>query len=116
MPKANKFLRKAKASLAPVKNKLKKVSKSKYAKDKRVWAMAVAAITLVVFWALPTFAAKAPGQLGYGIKRGEESVVSNLAPLGSWRESLKLDFASNRVAEAAYMANQANQNSHSNQA
>lgn len=111
-----KYRRQAISLIGSAKKQIKKASKSKYAKDKRVWAGATAVLVVLVVWVLPTFAAKAPGQLGYGIKRAEESLASNLAPLSSWRETLKLDFANNRVAEAAYVASQANQYSHSNQA
>ena len=48
-------------------------------------------------------------------KRSEEWVASNLAPLPSWRENFRLDFANNRVSEAAYVANHANKNPDSNQ-
>ena len=116
MLKANKYLRKTKTSLASAKNQLRKVGKSKYAKDKKVWLATVIAVLAVVFWLLPAYGAKAPGQLGYAIKRGEEFLVSNLAPLSSWRDSLHLDFANNRVFEVAYVANQADKNSRSDQA
>jgi hypothetical protein len=92
------------------------VRKSPIVHDHRIWVAGGVIVLLAVFWALPTFAAKAPGQLGYNIKRAEESIASNLAPLSSWRDSLKLDFANNRVFEAAYIANKANQSGHSNQA
>jgi len=58
---------------------------------------------------LPTYAAAAPGQIGYPIKRAEEAVVVALAPTSGLRDSLKLDFAVRRVREAAYIANQADQ-------
>lgn len=98
-----------------IKNKATRVSKSRYVRNPRIWIPELILVLAVIFWALPAFAAKAPGQLGYSIKRGEEAVISNLAPLPSWRDSLKLDFANNRIAEAAYVANQANQNNHSDQ-
>src|SRR6266568_2913937 len=115
MIETSKYVRKTKTVLKQTKRQLKKISKSKYIRNKAIWTAALVAIVLVVFWVLPAFAAKAPSQLGYGIKRTEESIVSNLAPLSSWRESLRLDFANRRVVEAAYVANQASQNSHSNQ-
>jgi chromosome segregation ATPase len=108
MPRLKKLVR-------ATKNKAISISKSRHVKNPRTWAPMLILVLAIVFWALPTFVAKAPGQLGYGIKRSEEAVISNLAPLPSWRESLKLDFANNRVAEAAYVANQANQNGHSSQ-
>src|SRR6266496_875240 len=107
MSKVKKYVRGAKTSLASVKKQLKKASKSKYAKDKRIWAGAVVVIVLVVFWALPAFAAKAPGQLGYGVKRFEELVATTLAPTGLG-DRLKLDFAQRRVNEATYVAVHAN--------
>ena len=109
MPRLKKLVRTAK-------NKVIRVSKSRYIRNPHIWIPALVLILAIIFWALPAFAAKAPGQLGYGIKRGEEAVISSLAPLPSWRESLRLDFANNRVTEAAYVANQADQNSHSKQA
>src|SRR6266702_6269585 len=115
MLETSKYIRKTKTALKKTKRQLRKISKSRYIKDKRIWTVALVAIVLAVFWVLPAFAAKAPGQVGYGIKRAEESIASNLAPLSSWRDSLRLNFANRRVAEAAYVANQANQNSHSNQ-
>jgi len=116
MLETSKYIRKTKAVLKQTKRQIKKISKSKYVKDRRIWSAALVVIVIIVFCALPAFAAKAPGQLGYEIKRAEESVASNLAPLSSWRESLRLDFANRRVVEAAYVADQARQNSHSNQA
>jgi hypothetical protein len=92
------------------------VRKSPIVHDRRVWAASIIVILVTVFWALPAFAAKAPGQLGYGIKRAEEAIVSNLAPLSSWRDSLRLDFANERVLEAAYVADRDNQSTHRNQA
>ncbi len=93
-----------------------KLSKSSYAHDRKVWAAVAVVIVAVVFWLLPTFAAAAPGQLGYAIKRGEETLLSNLAPLPSWRDSLRLDFANNRVSEAAYVADRANEVGNKDQA
>ena len=116
MIKMDKYTHKAKIFLNSAEKQFKKARNSKYAKDKRVWSAAVIAILAVVFWVLPVYAAKAPGQLGYSIKRGEEFLASNLAPLSSWRYRLRLDFANDRVFEAAYVANQADQNSKSNQA
>ncbi len=98
-----------------VEKEVVKVSRSPYLRDRRVWAAAVVVILLIVFWILPAYAAAAPGQIGYSIKRGEETVVSNLAPLSSWRDSLRLDFANDRVAEAAYVANQANERGDKNE-
>ncbi len=114
MIKTNTHLNEADNSPASAKRQLRNVPWSEYAKDKRVWAAAI--LILAVFWVLPTFAAKAPDQLGYSIKRAEEAAASNLAPLGSWRNALRLEFANRRVAEAAYVANQANRSGHNNQA
>src|SRR6266550_34022 len=108
MLKANKYLRKIKTSLASARRQLKKVGKSKYAKDKRIWAVAIIAIVLVVFWALPAYAAYAPGQLGYNVKRFEESVATTLTPTTRLRDGLRLDFAQRRVNEATYVAIHAN--------
>jgi chromosome segregation ATPase len=109
MNQTTKYVRKAKIFLKSAEKGVKKASKSRYVTDKRFWVVPVVTITVVVFGALPAYAAKAPGQLGYGIKRGEESLVSHLAPLSSWRENLRLDFANKRVSEAAYVADQANE-------
>ncbi len=91
------------------------VSKSHLLHSKKTWLGVGAIAVLSIFWILPAFAGAAPGKLGYSIKRGEESLASNLAPLSSWRSSLRLDFANNRVSEAAYVANQANENGDKNQ-
>lgn len=104
MHKANNYLHQTKTSLASAKNQLRKVSESKYAKDKKIWVAAIIMIVAIVFWALPAYAAKAPGQLGYNIKRFEESVASTLAPTNGLRDGLKLDFAQRRVNEATYVA------------
>lgn len=109
MIKTKKYVRSVKVFLKSTKRQAKKVAKSPYVKDKRVWGVAVLVVAAVVFWILPAYDAAAPGQLGYSIKRGEESLISSLAPLSSWRDQLRLDFANNRVTEAAYIANQANQ-------
>lgn len=116
MNETKNYVRKARSLLNSAEKQVKKASNSKYAKDKRVWAVAVALGLGVVFWILPAYAATAPGQLGYSIKRSEESLISNLAPLSSWRRQLRLDFANNRVTEAAYVANRANQSGDKNQA
>jgi len=92
------------------------VSKSHLLRSHKAWLGTAIATVAVVFWLVPAFAGAAPGKLGYSIKRGEESVASSLAPLSSWRSSLRLDFANNRVSEAAYVANQANENGDKNQA
>jgi chromosome segregation ATPase len=83
---------------------------------RRNWLGTGAIAIIVVFGLLPAFAAAAPGQAGYAIKRGEESIVSNLAPLSSWRSALRLDFADNRVSEAAFVATRANENGDKNEA
>ncbi len=108
MLKAKKHLRKTKTSLISAKNQLRKVSGSKYAKNKRLWVPTLVVVVGLVFWALPVYAAKAPGQLGYGVKRFEESVATTLAPTSGLRDSLKLDFAQRRVNEASYVAVHAN--------
>ena len=113
MEKTNRYAHEAERLLDTTEKEIQNLSHSKYAKGKRLWASVIVVVLASIFWALPAYAAKAPGQLGYGIKRFEESVAANLAPLSSWRDALKLDFANNRVAEAAYVADQANQNSHS---
>ena len=107
--------RKFKKAAHATKRHLHKLHKFVNAHHQKVWIGVVIVVLAAVFWALPTYAAKAPGQLGYAIKRGEEALASNLAPLPSWRDQLRLDFADNRVAEAAYVADQANQNATANQ-
>ncbi|MGC1176996.1 MAG: hypothetical protein WA843_02900 [Candidatus Saccharimonadales bacterium] len=114
MLKTSTYIHKTKTSLGRAQRQLKKISRSKYAHDRRVWVATTIIVLAVIFWALPTYAARAPGQLGYGIKRGEEFLASNLAPLPSWRDQLRLDFADNRVIEAGYVADRANQNPTSN--
>jgi DNA repair exonuclease SbcCD ATPase subunit len=94
----------------------KTVKKSRLVHTRKTWLGVGIIAVLIVFWILPAFAGAVPGKLGYSIKRGEESLVSNLAPLSSWRSSLRLDFANNRVSEAAYVANQANESGDKNQA
>ncbi len=94
----------------------RKFYKSSAVHDRRVLIASSIAVLIVIFWALPTFAAKAPGQLGYGIKRFEESVAVALTPIEGRREALKLGFANRRVYEAVYVADQANQNSRSKSA
>jgi len=96
--------------------RVKSLLNSTNRQNKKLTAAIVITLMAVVFWVLPAHVAKAPGQLGYGIKRGEEALVSNLAPLSNWRDQLRLDFANNRVAEAAYVANRADQKSNSSQA
>jgi len=93
----------------------KSVTKSRLIHERKTWFGAGIVALVAVFWLLPAFAGAAPGKLGYSIKRGEESLASNLAPLSSWRSALRLDFANNRVSEAAYVANQANENGDKNQ-
>lgn len=110
---AGRYLKRAARS---TKRHARRLSKSAYVHDRRAWAAAAIVILAVVFWALPTYAAKAPGQLGYAIKRAEESLASNLAPLPSWRDQLRLDFADNRVLEAGYVADHANQSPNKNPA
>jgi DNA repair exonuclease SbcCD ATPase subunit len=105
--------RRSKQTVRFLKRGARKLRKSAYTRDRKVWAGAALVLLVAVFWALPTYAAKAPGQLGYGIKRGEEVLIANLAPLPSWREDFRLEFANNRVLEAAYVADHANQ-SHAN--
>jgi len=106
-----KYTRKIKTFFGQSKRRITKISTSKYLQGRRVWAGGIVVIILIIFWILPAFAAKAPGQMGYSIKRGEEWLVANLAPLPNWRENLRLDFANNRVNEAAYVADHANRHS-----
>jgi DNA repair exonuclease SbcCD ATPase subunit len=91
-------------------------STSRWLRRRIRWIGVGAVVVLAVFWALPTFAGSAPGQFGYSIKRAEESLAANLAPFSSWRSSLQLNFADNRLTEAEYVANQANQNGDKNPA
>ncbi len=104
MSKPNKYVRKIKTLPASAKKALKKFNWSKYAKDKRVWAATAVVVVALVFWVLPAYRAKAPGQLGYGMKRFEESVAATLAPTAGLRDGLRLRFAGRRVSEAAYVA------------
>ena len=108
--------RQLKRTARSITKRVRGISKSAYVRDRKVWAGVIIIILAAVLWALPTYAAKAPGQLGYSIKRGEEFLASNLAPLPSWRDQLRLDFANNRVLEAAYIADQANRNGTADQA
>ena len=111
MTGVEQYTRKIKKFGHVAKKQVIRVGKSPYIHNRKVWAIAGVIILATIFWVLPTFAAKAPGQLGYAIKRGEESLAENLAPFSSWRESLRLDFAANRITEAAYVANQADEQS-----
>lgn len=104
-----KIARQAHKTAGSTKRKLAKLTP-------KAWTGIGILVVIAMLWLLPAFAGAAPGRLGYAIKRGEESVASNLAPLSSWRSALRLDFANNRVSEAAYVANQANENGDKNQA
>jgi predicted nucleic acid-binding Zn-ribbon protein len=90
-----------------IKKQIVRISHMRYVQDWRLWTAVGVILLIVIFWALPTFAAKAPGQLGYGVKRLEESTAVNLAPTSGWRDRLRLDFATRRVTEAGYVATHA---------
>ncbi len=89
-------------------SKAARLYKSRYASNPRIWIPAVVLILAAVFWALPAYGAKAPGQLGYAVKRFEESAATTLAPSAGLRDGLRLDFAQRRVDEATYVAIHAN--------
>lgn len=91
------------------------IGSSKLVRDRRTWIGAGVVVLAVGLWILPGYAGAVAGDPGYSIKRGEETVIANLAPLSSWRSDLRLRFANNRVAEAAHVANQANQNGSTDQ-
>jgi hypothetical protein len=95
--------------------RLGRLTSNHYIKDRRVWG-GVGAVLILVLWVLPTFAAQGPGQVGYSIKRSEQALAASLTPIPSWRQALQLDFANDRVSEAAYVANQANQSGDKNPA
>ncbi len=104
MSRSNKYVRKMKTLVASAKKSLKELGNSKYAKDKRIWVAIVVAVVTLVFWVLPVYGAKAPGQLGYNMKRFEESLSTTLAPTAGLRDELRLNYAGRRVNEAAYLA------------
>jgi hypothetical protein len=111
----NKVVGTTKRAAHSTKHKAHKLTRSvrkthRHIRTHKIGASALVIALVAILWLLPAFAGAAPGQLGYAIKRGEESIASNLAPLSSWRNALRLDFANNRVSEAAYVANQANEN------
>src|SRR6266404_84955 len=108
MNKIKKYSRRTKVFINSAEKEVKKAGKSKYAKSKKLWTLIIIAILAAIFWALPAYAAKAPGQLGYNVKRLEESITTTLAPTTGLRDSLKLDFAQRRVNEATYVAIHAN--------
>ena len=93
-----------------------RVSRAPLWHSRKFWVGFGIGALLVVFGLLPALAAAAPGQLGYPIKRVEESVLAHLTPVSSWRNTLELNFADSRVAEALYVANRDNQRGNKNDA
>lgn len=80
------------------------LGRSLHLDDWRVSIPVVIMILAIIFIALPLWVAQAPGKLGYGIKRVEESAAIAMAPTNDIRNSLRLGFAKQRVDEAAYVA------------